>query len=74
VSEPPVEYADGRRGSLEAARSLASHLGVSEVRAAAMLADGTAAAEIRCHAREAMTPRERLRSLERRYAAPWMSA
>ena len=63
----PVEYATAsHRG--EAVRSLASFLGVPEVRAAAMLADGTAAAEVR--SRRRLTVPEAQRQLEHRYRSP----
>jgi hypothetical protein len=63
-----AEYARLARGS-EAQRSLAEFLGVTLDQALAMLAEGTAAAEIRCRL-DPPTIDERRRALERRYLDP----
>jgi hypothetical protein len=60
----PVEYATAPRGR-EAARSLAAFLGVTEARAAALLADDSAGPEIRSRRADPAFCR---RQLERRYA------
>jgi hypothetical protein len=68
TGQAPVEFADGSRGGGEHLRSLAAWLGgVSEARAAAVLADP---AEFRRVLRARMTPQQRLRELEKRYAVP----
>jgi hypothetical protein len=66
---PSVEYADlSLRCGGEALRSLAKFLGVSEVRAAACLADP---AELRAELRlRPVSVGEARRQLERRYAVP----
>ena len=78
--EPGVEYAGGplshqRHSQAEAIRSLAGFLGVTEERAAAMLGDGEAAAEIRSRLDadamvEPLTTADRQRLMERRYLPP----
>jgi hypothetical protein len=66
--EAPVEFADVSRRGGEHLRSLAAWLGgVTEDQAAAVLADK---AEYRRVLRARMTPQQRLRELERRYAVP----
>ena len=83
--EPGVEYAGGplshqRHSHDEAIRSLAGFLGIPEERAAMMLDDGTAAAEIRSHnavptdpasyGLGPMTGQHARRYTERRYPPP----
>jgi hypothetical protein len=63
----PVEYADTSRRGGEAVQSLARFLGVGEATAAAVLASP---AEYRREIRSRMTPQQRMRELERRYAPP----
>lgn len=63
-----VEYASADRRGTGAARSLAAWLGVDEERAAELLADGDAPAELRSKALESLTMQQKLRYMERRYA------
>jgi hypothetical protein len=64
-----VEYADMRDDRSEAIRSLAAHLGVTELRALNLLESGEAGEEIRSR-QPRVTGREALRSLEARRYGP----
>jgi hypothetical protein len=68
TEQAAVEYADRVRGGGEHLRSLAAWLGgVTEGQAAAVLADRVAYRRAVC---ARMTPQQRMRELEKRYAVP----
>jgi len=86
MNEPPIEYADANRPR-EAARSLAAAWGIPELRALDLLRNPEEyVAECRSRetfyiqnedeliraARATISPQEKLRAMERRFAAPWL--